>query len=43
MKWGRMWKEAVMEYFQVMSKHLPWGIEEKMRNLSQKACLQVEN
>jgi hypothetical protein len=31
----RMWKEAVMASFKVLSKHLPGGPEEKHEHLSQ--------
>jgi hypothetical protein len=32
-----MWKEAVVAYFEVLSQHLPGGIEEKHKHLSQKS------
>jgi hypothetical protein len=31
----RMWKEAVMAQFKVLSWHLPGGIEENYKNLTQ--------
>lgn len=40
---GRIWKEAVLAFFEVLSHQLPGGTEESMKTVSQVRLFAVRN